>query len=169
MLLRTNDLEVVVRPGTIDDVPLILDFIHSMAAFEKLAASATEQSLRDSLFGDEPAAHTLLAFVGGKPVAYATYFFTFASMVGRRGLWLDDLFVNPDFRGKGIGEALMAYLADVAVRTRCARFEWMVLDWNESAIAFYRRLGATLLDGWRICRLDGTQLSHVARRLATTR
>jgi GNAT superfamily N-acetyltransferase len=90
-------------------------------------------------------------------------------MVGRRGLWLDDLFVNPDFRGQGIGEALMAYLADVAVRSRCARFEWMVLDWNASAIAFYRRLGATLLDGWRICRLDGAQLSHVAGRLAAAR
>jgi GNAT superfamily N-acetyltransferase len=169
MLLRANGLEVVVRPGTIDDVPLLLDFIRSMAAFERLTASATEQSLRDSLFGAEPAARTLLAFVDGKPVAYSTYFFTFASMVGRRGLWLDDLFVDPAFRDKGIGEALMAYLADVAVRNGCARFEWMVLDWNESAIGFYRRLGATLLDGWRVCRLDEAQLLHVARKLAVAR
>lgn len=166
MVLRVGDLAVVVRAGTTDDVPLLLSFIQSMAAFEKLTVSATEQSLRTALFGENPAARTLLAFVERRPVAYATYFFTFATMVGQRGLWLDDLFVDPEFRGRGIGEALMAYLADVALRNDCARFEWMVLDWNRSAIGFYERLGATLLADWRICRLDERGLSDLAHRLA---
>jgi GNAT superfamily N-acetyltransferase len=165
VLLRVGELDVAVRAGTADDVPLLLDFIRSMAAYEKLTVSATEESLRAALFGESPAARALLAFIERRPVAYATYFFTFATMVGRRGLWLDDLFVDPEFRGRGIGEALMAYLADVAVRSDCARFEWMVLDWNRSAIAFYDRLGARLLEDWRICRLDEAALSDLARKL----
>lgn len=158
MILTASGIHVDVRAGTIADVPLLLSFIRSMAAFEKLTVTATEDSLRAALFGDDPAARTLLAFVDGKPVAYATYFFTFATMVGKRGLWLDDLFVDSAFRGKGIGRALMAYLADIAVRNECARFEWMVLDWNEAAIGFYESLGAQIQKDWRFCRLEGTQL-----------
>lgn len=165
MILVANDLEVDVRAGTIADVPLLLAFIHKMAAFENLAVSATEDSLRAALFGEAPAARTLLAFVERKPIAYATYFFTFGTMIGRRGLWLDDLFIDPGFRGKGIGRALMAYLAEIAVQNQCGRFEWMVLDWNKSAIGFYERLGATVLGDWRICRLDEQQLSRLARSL----
>lgn len=165
VILVVDDLEVEVRAGTTGDVPRLLAFIRSMAEFEKLTVSATEDSLRAALFGDAPAARTLLAFVAGKPIAYATYYFTFATMVGKRGLWLDDLFIEPAFRGRGIGRALMAHLADVALRNQCGRFEWMVLDWNESAIGFYERLGATLLADWRICRLDEAQLSRVARTL----
>ena len=111
-----------------------------MAAFEKLTVSATEESLHSALFGEASAARTLLAFVGGKPIGYATYFFSFSSMMGRRALWLDDLFIDPAFRGKGIGKALMAYVASVAVRNQCARFEWIVLDWNASAIESDPRL-----------------------------
>jgi GNAT superfamily N-acetyltransferase len=155
-----------VRAGTIDDVPLLLSFIHSMAEFEELEVTATEELLKESLFGELPAAHTLLAYVDGRPAAYPIYFFTFASMVGKRGLWLDDLFVSPDFRGKGIAKALMAYLADVAIHRKCGRFEWMVLEWNRSAIEFYRAMGATLLDDWRICRLDEDGLAGVAEQLA---
>jgi GNAT superfamily N-acetyltransferase len=162
MIPIADDIEVEVRAGTAADVPLLLSFIRKMAAFEKLTVSATEESLRAALFGEAPAARTLLVFADGKPVAYATYFFTFATMTGRRGLWLDDLFVDSEWRGKGIGQALMAYLADVALQHQCASFEWMVLDWNESAIGFYKRLGATFLDQWRICRLDENQLSRVA-------
>jgi GNAT superfamily N-acetyltransferase len=165
MILVVNDVEVELRDGTIADVPLLLSFIRSMAAFEKLTVTATEESLRAALFGEAPAARVLLAFVHGEPVAYATYFFTFASMVGKRGLWLDDLFVTPAFRGQGIGKAFMAYLADVAVRHRCGRLEWMVLDWNETAIGFYERLGASLLPGWLICRLEESQLPGVAGKL----
>ncbi len=169
MILVANNIEVEVRAGTPADVPLLLAFIYAMAAFERLTVSATKESLRAALFGEAPAAHTLLAFVDGRPIAYATYFFTFETMIGKRGLWLDDLFIDAAFRGKGIGQAMMAYLADIAVQNQCGRFEWMVLDWNESAIRFYKRLGATLLDDWRICRLDETQLSGVASRLTTAR
>lgn len=165
MKLAVADLEVEVRPGTVDDVPLLLSFIRSMAKFEKLEVSATEKTLRESLFGDRPAAHTLLAFVDGEPVAYVVYFFSFATMVGKRGLWLDDLYVNPDFRGKGIAKVLMAYLADLAIQNECARFEWMVLDWNQSAIDFYQGMGATVLDDWRICRFDEEELAGVAKQL----
>lgn len=167
MKLAAKGIDVDVRAATVDDVPLLLSFIQAMAAFERLKVTATEESLRAALFGDAPAARTLLAFAEGRPVGYATYYFTFGTMVGRRGLWLDDLFIDPAFRGKGIGEALMAYLANIAQQNQCARFEWMVVDWNERAIGFYRRLGATLLDDWRICRLDETQLSRVAGMLAT--
>jgi GNAT superfamily N-acetyltransferase len=165
MILLVNNVDVEVRDGTIADVPVLLAFIRAMGAFEKLVVSATEESLRAALFGDAPAAHTLLAWVDGKPIAYATYFFTFATMVGKRGLWLDDLFIDPAFRGRGIGRALMAYLADIARQNQCGRFEWVVLDWNESAMGFYKRLGATVLTDWRICRLDEAQLSRVASRL----
>jgi GNAT superfamily N-acetyltransferase len=157
-----RNIEVELRSGTIADVPLLLSFIRSMAAFEKLTVSATEESLRDALFGEAPSARTLLASVEGQPIAYATYFFTFATMIGKRGLWLDDLFVDPAWRGKGIGRAIMAHLAQIAQRHRCGRFEWMVLDWNDDAIGFYERLGATVLEDWRICRLDEAQLSRVA-------
>lgn len=165
MIIDVNNIKVEVRPGTMTDIPLILAFIRSMAAFEKLTVSATEESLRMALFGDAPAAHALLCFVNDKPIAYITYFFTFATMTGKRGLWLDDLFIDPAFRGRGIGKALMACLADVALQNQCGRFEWMVLDWNESAIGFYESLGANILSGWHICRLDETQLLDVAGKL----
>jgi GNAT superfamily N-acetyltransferase len=153
--LRTvNDMVIDIRAGTIDDVPLLLRFIRSMAAFEKLTVTATEESLRSSLFGDAPAAKTLLVFTGDEPIAYATYFFTFGTMTGRRGLWLDDLFIAPEYRSKGIGKAVMIHLAQIAIEHDCARFEWFVLDWNTRAIAFYERLGAQLLEAWRVCRLD---------------
>jgi GNAT superfamily N-acetyltransferase len=163
MKLTAGSLELEVRPGTAADAPLLLSFIRAMAEFEKLEVKTTEAELRESLFGPRPAAETLLAFAGERPAAYAIYFFTFSSMLGRRGLWLDDLFVAPEFRGKGVGQALMQHLAEIAVRNGCGRFEWMVLDWNERAIGFYRKLGATLLDDWRICRLVGEKLSSVAR------
>ncbi|UCE19392.1 MAG: GNAT family N-acetyltransferase [Gemmatimonadota bacterium] len=165
MKLGVKDLEIEVRAGTVDDVPLLMSFIKSMAEFENLEVTTTEEILRESLFGNHPAAHTLLTFVNGRPAAYAVYFFTFATMVGKRGLWLDDLYVEPDLRGKGIARALMAYLADLAVGNDCGRFEWMVLDWNKPAIDFYRDVGATVLDAWRICRLDEERLANLAGRL----
>ena len=165
MRLVVTELEIEIRLGTINDIPLLLSFIHSMAEFEKLEVFATQEILKESLFGEHPAAQTLLAFVDGRPAAYAVYFFTFATMVGKRGLWLDDLFVDPGFRGKGIGKALMAYLANLAIKNKCGRFEWMVLDWNKSAIDFYQGLGATLLDDWRICRLDEDDFTGVAEQL----
>ncbi len=162
MKFTTPDLEIEVRPGTVADVPLLLSFIKSMAEFEKLEVKATEEALKESLFCETPAGHSLLAFVAGEPAAYVTYFFTFSSMIGKRGLWLDDLFVKPEFRSKGIGRALMAYMADVAIENRCGRFEWIVLDWNTTAIDFYQGLGAAVLDDWRVCRLDEEKLAGLA-------
>jgi GNAT superfamily N-acetyltransferase len=135
-----------------------------MAAFEKLTVSATEASLRESMFGPDPAARAILAFVDGEPAGYATYFLTFASMVGSRGLWLDDIFVVPEFRRRGVGRAIMAHLGDIAVRHRCRRFEWMVLDWNEAAIAFYERLGASIRREWHICRFEAAQFESLSQR-----
>lgn len=165
MILTVKGIRVEVRAGTPADVPLLLAFIKAMAAFEKLTTSATEESLRAALFGEAPAARTLLAFIDGKAVGYAIYFFSFTSMMGRRALWLDDLFIDPAFRGQGIGKALMAYLADMAVQNRCARFEWIVLDWNAAAIEFYQRLGADVVADWRVCRLDEAQMARVASTL----
>jgi GNAT superfamily N-acetyltransferase len=161
MKLVANELEVEVRARTPADVPLLVTFIRKMAAFEKLRASVTEKSLRSALFGEAAVARALLAFVYGQPIGYATYFFSFASTMGRRALWLDDLFIEPAFRGKGIGKALMAHLAGIAVDNHCALFEWIVLDWNTSAIEFYEELGAEVLADWRICRLDEAQLQRL--------
>ena len=162
MLLEVNDTEVEIRAGTPADVPLLLSLIRELAAFEKLTTAATEESLLADLFGKAPVAHTLLALVDGKPAGYAIYFFSFASMVGRRALWLEDLFIDPAFRGKGIGKAMMAYVARIAVENHCARLEWIVLDWNTSAIDFYKRLGADVLPDGRICRLSETHIERLA-------
>jgi GNAT superfamily N-acetyltransferase len=165
VILAAKDLAIEVRPGTVEDIPLMLSFIRSMAEFEKLQVTATEQSLRESLFSEDPAGHTLLVFVDGAPAAYAVYCFIFASMVGTRVLWLDDLYVEPNFRRQGIASTLMAYLANVAIQNDCGRFEWMVLDWNAPAIDFYSGFGATILDEWRICRLDEQGLASLAEQL----
>jgi GNAT superfamily N-acetyltransferase len=164
MKLNANGLEVEVRAGTKEDVPLLLTFIRAMAEFEKLEVTATEKVLQESLFGERPVAEVVLAFVNGKPAAYAVYFFTFGTMTGKRGLWLDDIFVNPEFRRRGIAKALMAYLAEIAVKNECGRFEWMVLDWNKTAIALYQDMGATVLDEWRICRLENAALAEMANK-----
>jgi GNAT superfamily N-acetyltransferase len=159
-----DDLTVDVRPATAGDVRVLLDFFSAMAAFEQLPLTATEESLRDALFDQAPAAHALLAYVDDRPIAYAIYYFTFSTMAGQRGLWLEDLFIVPEHRRKGIGEALMEHLATIAVSHGCGRFEWIVLEWNAGAMRFYEKLGARVLQDWRICRLDGSELLQLARR-----
>jgi GNAT superfamily N-acetyltransferase len=168
MVLLAKDTEVEVRACTTVDVPVLLSFFRSMGEFERLPVAATEESIRTALFSEPPAAHALLVFVDGRPIGYVVYFFTFSTLVGKRGLWLEDLFVDSAFRGKGIGRALMAYLAEIAIRHQCGRFEWSVLDWNERALEFYRSLGASVLDDWRICRLTEAQLPRVASALVTS-
>ena len=155
-----------IRPARVQDVPIILDLIRDLATYERAPdeVTATEEQLVDVLFGERPAAEVLLAFEGKLPVGFAVYFYNFSTWLGRAGLYLEDLFVKPDERGKGYGRALLVELAKIARERECGRMEWAVLDWNESAIAFYRRMGAHVLDEWRLCRLTGHELRAASTR-----
>jgi GNAT superfamily N-acetyltransferase len=142
------------------DVPLILRLVRALADYEKLTHQvvATEEALRGTLFGSAPAAHVVIARMGDMPAGFALWFYNYSTFLARPGLYLEDLFVLPEWRGHGIGRALLTHLARVAVGRGCGRMEWAVLDWNEPAIGFYKRLGATVLEDWRICRLTGETL-----------
>jgi GNAT superfamily N-acetyltransferase len=164
MIITANDLQIEVREGTSDDVPLILSFVTALAEFEHLKVVATEEVLRNSLFGQNPPAFTLLAFVNQVPVACVIYFFTFSTLLGKRSLWLEDLYVKPEYRSKGIGRALLSYLANIAVQNDCGRFEWAVLDWNTNAIKVYQGFGAKMMDDWRLCRVEGQKLKDFAQQ-----
>jgi len=159
-----NQGELEIRFTKPDDVPLILDFIEGIAEYEKLSHEvvATEETLRDSLFGERPCAECLLAFLGETPVAYAIFFHNFSTFIGRRGLYLEDLFVKPEYRARGIGKKLLVYLAGLAKERKCGRFEWMAIDWNEPAINFYKHLGAAMKDEWELFRLDEAGIASVA-------
>ncbi len=153
-----------ITPATADDVPTILRLIRALADYEKLSHEvvATEDGLRDALFGDRPGAECLIGRENGEAVGFALFFHNFSTFLGRRGLYLEDLFVDPDHRGKGYGRALLQALAQLAVARRCGRLEWSVLDWNAPAIGFYRSVGAVVMDEWRICRLTGDGLQAFA-------
>lgn len=155
-----------IRPATVDDVPLIRQLIAELADYEKLAhaAVATDDDLRTQLFGQRPAAEVLIGEVDGEPAGFALFFHTFSTFLGKRGLYLEDLFVRPAARGVGLGRHLMAALARIAVQRDCGRFEWSVLDWNAPAIGFYRRLGAVAMDDWTVQRLEGAALHALAAR-----
>jgi GNAT superfamily N-acetyltransferase len=124
---------------------------------------ASEAALRDTLFGPSPAAEVVIAYVDGHPAGFALWFHNYSTFLARRGLYLEDLFVLPEWRGRGIGRQLLAHLAKIAVERGCGRMEWAVLEWNEPAIGFYRRLGATVMEDWRVCRVSGETLSALAR------
>ena len=153
-----------IRPATIDDVPLIRALIAELAEYERLAdaAVATDDDLRAQLFGAQPAAEVLSGEVDGEAAGFALFFHNFSTFLGKRGLYLEDLFVRPAFRGSGLGRHLMASLARIAVQRDCGRFEWSVLDWNAPAIGFYRTLGATGRDEWTVQRLEGDALHALA-------
>jgi GNAT superfamily N-acetyltransferase len=153
-------------PAGEQDVPLVLSFIRKLAEYEKLSDQvvATEELVREGLFGARPVAEVVLAYVGEEPVGFALYFHNFSTFVGRAGIYLEDLFVEPAHRGKGFGKALLKHVAQVAVERGCGRFEWAVLDWNTPAIDFYRSLGAVPLDDWTLFRLTGDALRRVAGR-----
>ena len=144
-----------IYPACEADIPHILGFIRALAEYEKLShqVEATEEALKEHLFGPKPAAGALVARFDGRPVGYALFFQTFSTFLGKPGLWLEDLFVLPEFRGRGIGRELLSEVAYTADRQGCARLEWSVLDWNESAIRFYQRRGASVMPDWRICRV----------------
>jgi GNAT superfamily N-acetyltransferase len=153
-------------PAQAADAPVILRMINALAEYEQLTheVTATEDDLRQSLFGPRPAGEVVLAFDGQTPIGFALFYHNFSTFIGRHGLYLEDLFVVPEWRGKGVGKLLLAHVAAIAESRNCGRMEWTVLDWNESAIAFYRRMGAHVLDEWRICRLTGSELRAVATR-----
>jgi GNAT superfamily N-acetyltransferase len=153
-------------PAQASDVPVILEMIKALAEYEQLSHEvvATDDDLRQSLFGPRPAAEVVLAYAGDAPIGFALFFHNFSTFLGRHGLYLEDLFVVPEWRGKGVGKQLLAHIASIAESRKCGRMEWAVLDWNESAIAFYRRMGAHVLDEWRLCRLTGHELRAASTR-----
>ncbi len=153
-----------IRPASIDDVPLIRALIAELAEYERLAdaAVATDDDLRAQLFGAQPAAEVLIGEVDGQAAGFALFFHNFSTFLGKRGLYLEDLFVRPAFRGTGLGKHLMAALARIAVQRDCGRFEWSVLDWNAPAIGFYRRIGAVGMHEWTVQRLEGEALHALA-------
>lgn len=153
-----------VRPASPDDAGLILAFIKKLADYEKLAHEvvATEKTLRETLFSAKPAAEVVFAELDGQPVGFALFFHNFSTFLAKPGLYLEDLFVIPECRGKGIGKALLIYLAQVAKERGCGRFEWWVLDWNEPAIGFYKSLGAVPMDEWTVNRVTGDALTRLA-------
>jgi GNAT superfamily N-acetyltransferase len=153
-----------IEPARAEEAGEILAMIKALAAYERLSdrVVATEASLRESLFGDRPAAEVVFARVGGENVGFALFFHNYSTFLGRRGLYLEDLFVKPEHRGRGYGRALLAHLARLSVERGCGRVEWVVLDWNSPALAFYRSLGAESLDDWRVFRLTGEGLRRLA-------
>ena len=156
----------IIRKAVRDDIPQILAFIRRLAEYEHLesAVQVTAADLERDGFGERPVFYCLMAEHDGTPVGFALYFYNYSTFVGRSGLYLEDLFVDPAQRGKGVGKALLSALAAEAVRNHCGRFEWSVLDWNQMAIDFYRSQGGQLLEEWRIVRVAGEALAHLAAR-----
>lgn len=151
-----------IREASPDDVPVILDFIRALAEYERLSHEvvATEDLLRETLFGERRTAEALLGYLDGEPVAFALFFHNFSTFLGRPGIYLEDLFVKPAARGCGVGRAMLTHLVRLAQQRKCGRVEWSVLDWNEPAINFYRSLGAVPKAEWTIFRLTGEALDR---------
>jgi GNAT superfamily N-acetyltransferase len=156
--------EVRIENATAADVPLLLTLIRALAEYERLSAEvvATEGALRETLFGEARRAEAVIARVGAEAVGFALWFHNYSTFLARPGLYLEDLFVLPAWRGQGIGRALLRHLAQIAVERKCGRMEWAVLDWNTPAIGFYRTLGAQPMDEWTVFRLAGDGLTRVA-------
>jgi GNAT superfamily N-acetyltransferase len=153
-----------IRPATREDVPIILQLIRDLATYERAPNDvvATEGGLIEVLFGQNPAAEVRLAYEGNEPVGFAIYFYNFSTWLGRAGLYLEDLFVKPEHRGKGYGRALLVDLAKIARERGCGRMEWAVLDWNEPAIQFYQKLGAKPMHEWTVFRLTTGEIAALA-------
>lgn len=153
-----------IKPATINDVPLILKFIKELAEYEKLLHEvvATEEVLKESLFGKRPHAEVVIGYLDKQPISFALFFHNFSTFLGKPGIYLEDLFVKPEVRGQRIGQKMLAYLAKLAKKRNCGRLEWWVLDWNESAINFYKRIGAKPMDEWTVYRVTDKALDDLA-------
>jgi GNAT superfamily N-acetyltransferase len=163
--MKTALHDLVIRPAAVVDLPVILQLIRELAEYERAPNDvvATEEGLREVLFGARPSAEVLLALAGDKPVGFAVFFHNFSTWLGRPGLYLEDLFVRPAERGKGYGRALLVDLAKIAQERGCGRMEWAVLNWNEPAIEFYRKLGAKPMDEWTVFRLTRDGIAQLAQ------
>lgn len=160
--------DVRLRPARPDDAPALVGLIRELAAFERLEhmVHVTPDQLAAQLFGPRPAAEAVVAESDGRLVGFALFFSNFSTFLGQPGLYLEDLFVQPEQRGRGIGRALLGHLGALAVERGCGRFEWSVLDWNANAIRFYEKMGATVMPDWRICRVTGDALAAFGRGAA---
>jgi GNAT superfamily N-acetyltransferase len=160
------DNTLKIKPATEDDVPLILAFIKELAAFEKLSDEvvATEKTLQETLFCDNPHAEVVIGYLNHEPVSFALFFHNFSTFLGRPGIYLEDLFVKSEARGHGIGKKMLAFLAALAKERNCGRLEWWVLDWNEKAINFYKSIGAEPMNEWTVYRVADKALDDLARQ-----
>ncbi|SIT38199.1 GCN5-like N-acetyltransferase [Paraburkholderia piptadeniae] len=157
-------MSATIRAATPADVGAMLALMRELAEFEKLTHLfiATEEGVHDALFGTRPSAEALVAERAGRIIGYALFFHNYSTFLGRRGLYLEDLYVQPAERGTGLGSKMLRHLAALAVERQCGRFEWSVLDWNQPAIDFYQKMGATVLPDWRIVRVTGDALDQLA-------
>jgi diamine N-acetyltransferase len=157
-------VSVTIRSARLEDAALIFALVRELADYERLSheVDATQDQIAAALFGDQPKLFCDIASWQGEPVGFAIWFFNFSTFRGRHGLYLEDIFVRPAFRGKGVGKALMRHLARHCVDKGLARFEWTVLDWNKPSIEFYQSIGARVLDDWRVCRMSGEALDKFA-------
>ena len=162
-------LAALVRSATASDVPVLFDLIVALAEYEKLshAVTGSPASLEEHLFGKQTYAEAILAELEGQAVGFALFFHNYSTFLTKPGIYLEDIFVLPQYRGQGIGKALLSYIAKLAVERGCGRLEWSVLDWNSPAIAFYQRMGASILEEWRICRVTGASLTELAQKADT--
>ncbi|MDB5505498.1 MAG: family N-acetyltransferase [Devosia sp.] len=158
-------MALTIRPASRADAGIIFKFVNDLAVYEKLAHEvvATEADFERDLFNDAPKAFCEIAEWDGEPAGIALWFYTYSTFAGHHGIWLEDLFVDPALRGKGIGKALLVELAQRCVRENLGRFEWWVLDWNEPSIAFYKSQGGVMEDGWTKVRVDGAALTALAQ------
>jgi GNAT superfamily N-acetyltransferase len=159
-----SDTDLQIRPAKQSDAPLVLEFIRKLAEYGDISSEATvtESDVRASLFGERPVAEAILAYVGSEPAGFAVYSFTFSSFMGKPGIFVEDLFVEHQFRGRGVGKALLLTLARLGRERGCGRLEWSVLNWNEQAMEFYQELGAVPMDEWTTFRLTGEALDRLA-------
>ena len=157
---------ISIKFATITDVPLILQFIKELAEYEQLLHEvvATEELLQDTLFGAKSHAEVIIGYVDEKPVSFALFFHNFSTFLGKPGIYLEDLYVKPEARGQGIGKMMLAYLAKLACERNCGRLEWWVLDWNETAINFYKSIGAKAMDEWTVYRVTDEALENLAKK-----
>ncbi len=166
--MSTTPPAVTIRTAEPDDVPHILTFIRELAEYEKLTheVSATEELLHETLFGPRPFAEALIGCVNGQPAGFAVFLYNYSTFLAKPGIYLEDLFVRPAFRGVGLGKALLLKIAGLAVERGCGRYEWSVLDWNEPSIRFYEGLGAEMHGAWRRMRAEGSALEAMAEKFA---